>query len=72
MASAFQMQIVELATGHVVHRWAPGLAVETELLDNLCRRVQAKGVGLGRTEAHVIADVRAALEELIYDLKTQV
>jgi hypothetical protein len=64
------MQIVD-ERGDVV-RWGPGLPVETDFIASLCARVQAKGVGVGKSEAHVIADVRAACEELIYDLKAKV
>lgn len=52
--------------------WAPGRAVEMNIVDELCSRVKAKGVGALRTEAHVIADVRLAMTELLYDLKKQV
>jgi len=72
MASDYAIQIVHVATGEVVHRWAPGLAVEVELVENLCARIAAKGVGVGRTEAHVIADVREAVGELLLDLKKRV
>lgn len=71
MPSAFRLQIVHAGTGTVV-QWAPGLAAEVELIDNLCRRVQAKGVGFGKSETHVLADVRDALGELLYDLKAQI
>ncbi len=68
MASSFKLQIASVDTGKVVE-WAPGLAAETELIDNLCARVQVKGIGIFRTEAHVLADIREATEELLHDLK---
>ncbi len=71
MPSDYVMQIRHRETGKVVS-WAPGLAAEVELIDNLCERVRAKGVGLAMTEAHVIADVRAAFAELLYDLKAKI
>jgi hypothetical protein len=71
MESNYLVQIVHRKSGLVV-QWAPGLNVEDELIDTLCERVRAKGIGIGRTEAHVLGDVRAALEELLFDLKSQV
>jgi len=71
MASDYVMQIVHKHDGTVVE-WAPGLAVETEHIENLCARVKAKGVGVGRTEAHVIADVKTALREMLRELKGRV
>lgn len=71
MPSAYRLQIVHAEDGRVVE-WAPGLSAEIELIDNLCARVQAKGVGVGKTEAHVLADVRAAFHDLLRDLKSQI
>ena len=70
MASHYRIQIVEQHSGRVTS-WAPGLEIETEFVTNLCNRVKAKGVGF-RTETHVLTDVRAALEELLRDLKAHV
>lgn len=72
MASAYRVQIVDHETGEVVHAWAPGLEVEVELIENLKRRVQAKGVGLTRTTQHVLEDIDAAMRELLHDLKRTV
>jgi hypothetical protein len=69
--SQFRLQIVDKA-GKVTKGWQPGDRVETELVDELCARVKAKGVGLGRTEAHVLADLRLAFAELLYELKARV
>lgn len=69
--SEFLIQIIHRRSGEVV-RWAPGLEIEHEFEANLLKRVEAKGVGAGRTTKHVLADVDAALKELLYDLKKQV
>lgn len=70
--SNYVLRIVYLPTGETVHQWAPGLAVESQFVAELCDRVRAKGVGVGRTEAHVIADVQTACEQLLFDLKSRV
>lgn len=71
MSSEFLIQVVHKSTGDCV-RWAPGLEVEKEFELELLNRIRAKGVGLLRNEAHVIADVQAALHELFHDLKSKV
>ena len=71
MPSDYLIAVIEKTTGHTVS-WAPGLEVEAQFEDDLVTRVKAKGVGLARTEAHVLADVRAALAELLHDLKSRV
>jgi hypothetical protein len=71
-ASNYVLRVVNLATGETVHQWTPGLAAESLIVSELCDRVRAKGVGVGKTEEHVIADVRAAIEELLFDLKSRV
>jgi hypothetical protein len=70
-ASGFVIQVLYKPTGEVV-QWAPGRSVEKAIVDELCERVAKKGVGVGRTTAHVVLDVRAALNELLLDLKKQV
>ena len=72
MASEYVIQVIHKATNKVVHSWAPGLAVEKELISELLDRVKAKGVGIARTEYHVLADVKEAIEELLHDLKSRV
>ena len=72
MASDYVIQIVHIPTGKVARSWAPGLAVEKQFVDEIIDRVQQKGVGVFRTEAHVLADVQEAITELLYDLKAQV
>ena len=75
MASAYVIQVWERAAGKTpakVVEFEPGLAVEKALITELITRTQAKGVGVFRTEAHVLTDVRDAFEELLYDLKSRV
>lgn len=69
--SEFVMRIVHVPSGKCVEI-APGLAAEMDLLNDLCDRVRAKGVGIGCTEDHVIEDVRAAYRESLMSLKVQV
>lgn len=69
--SRFIIQVVE-KDGQRVVEWAPGLAVERQLVTDLCNRVAAKGVGVLRTTAHVVEDVRTSLEELLFELKSDV
>lgn len=69
--SDYAMRIVYLPTGEYV-QWAPGQEIEAMVVDELCDRVAVKGVGVGRTSEHVLADVRAAMTELILDLKKRI
>ena len=71
MASQYLIQVVHKESGKVV-RWAPGLEIEKQFEDELLDRVKAKGVGVGRSTTHVLADVQTALQELLHDLKKQV
>jgi len=71
MPSQYVIQVVDTESGKVAE-WAPGMAIERQLLADLGARVAAKGVGIGRTTAHVIQDVQTALVELLYDLKSDV
>jgi hypothetical protein len=50
----------------------PGAQGERDLIEDVLTRAQAKGVGVFRTEAHVLADVRAALAEALHALKAEV
>lgn len=70
--SAYVLQVVHRGTGRVVATWPPGREAERDFIEDLCRRVREKGVGVLRTEAHVVADVRAALKEQLFALKLQV
>jgi hypothetical protein len=71
MASQFAMRIIYVPTGEYVD-WAPGSPIESLVIDAALHRVRAKGVGVMRTEAHVLADVEQALTETLFDLKKQV
>lgn len=70
MASEYVLRILHLPTNQDV-QWAPGREVESNIVDELCNRVAAKGVGIGRTTSHVVTDVRTAMNELLFDLKSQ-
>lgn len=72
MASQYRIQVIDNFTGEPVATWEPGGKVETDLVEELVLRVRTKGVGVGRTAAHVEEDVRAALQELLYALKLRV
>lgn len=69
--SKFIIQVVNQDSGQVVE-WAPGMAIERQLVDDLCNRVAAKGVGILRPTSHVVEDVRTSLEELLFELKSDV
>ena len=70
--SEYRLRIVHARTGQIVKGWEPGTHIETDLVDELCARTKAKGVGMFRTEAHVLDDIRAAFAEMLYELKKQV
>jgi hypothetical protein len=72
MESLYRMQIIHKPSGTVVAEWLPGRDFEHDLVAELAHRVAAKGVGIGRTAAHVKADVMAAFRELLLDLKKKV
>ena len=69
--SEYLVAILHKKTGEVV-TGEPGGRLETDLEEALVARVAAKGVGVGRTTAHVCGDVRAALREVLHALKVQV
>ena len=72
MASEYVVQIVHKASKQVVKSWDPGLLVEKEFEQEIVARVREKGVGVFRTEAHVLRDVREAIREVLYELKVMV
>lgn len=72
MASRYVLQVVVASSGQVVASWPPGRDQEQDFITAVCDRVIAKGVGVGKTSAHVHADVRAALEETLFEVKAQV
>ena len=78
MASDYRLQIVHVPTGQIVHAWAPGLAAESEFLDELCDRVVAQLQVARRPwyrwfsaseQGHI---VRSAAAALLHDLKARV
>lgn len=72
MQSKYLLQIVDTRTGEVVKSWAPGLAAEKLLIEELSNRLVAKGVGVFKTSAQVKAAFVSAFEEMLKDLKKQV
>lgn len=78
MPSDYLIQIIHRDTKAVVRSWEPSakgfvpFGIEKDLEDELASRIESKGVGLGRTTYHVITDLRSALRELLWDLKSQV
>jgi hypothetical protein len=71
MPSRYLMQIVDRQTEEVVS-FEPGQRVETNFVDDCVNRTMAKGVGVGRSSAHVERDMRDGIEEAIHDLKSKV
>lgn len=71
MLSPYVIQVANRVDGKVAE-WAPGLKVEQDLVNDIVDRCRAKGVGFLRTEAKVLAAVRDAIEESIYDLKAKI
>lgn len=79
MASRFQVQIGDLDTGQIIVAWPPrslktnGLREQDgAFIDALCARLEAKGIGAGKTTAHVLADLRETWQELLHELKAHV
>lgn len=70
-SSEYRIQIVAKDNMRVI-AWAPGMEMERDFIEEICAKVKAKGVGVGRTEAHVIEDVRSAIREVLVELKRQV
>jgi hypothetical protein len=52
--------------------WTPGSPTEAAFVDTLCQRIAESGVGIGRTTAHVLTDVRASFEAQVRELKRRV
>ena len=63
-SSEYRIQIVAKDNMRVI-AWAPGMDMERDLIEEICARVKAKGVGSFKTTTHVIEDVRAAIRELL-------
>ena len=69
--SNFLLQIVHRLTGEVV-RFEPGRQVERDFVDDCVAKIVGKGVGWTKSTAHVARDVRAGIEEAIFELKARV
>lgn len=63
----FLLQIVR-PDGSVV-QFPGGGPLEVEFIETATAAIVAKGVGVGKSEAHVADDIRAGLTETIYALK---
>lgn len=72
MASRYRIQIVDMLEGGAVHEWAPGLPAERDFVDEVVARVALRPVGVLATRAQVAAEVRTAVEGLLWDMKTRV
>lgn len=70
MPSPYRIRI-ERVDGQIVHL-IPGGKAERDMVDAIVNRVRTKGVGFARTEAHVLADVRAAIGEVIHEMKSEI
>lgn len=71
MSSRYLLQIVDREDGTVV-QFEPGLRAESDIITDCVNRVREKGVGLGRTSAHVEQDVCDAMGEAFHDLKSRI
>jgi hypothetical protein len=71
MASQFKIQIVHADSG-VVYEWAPGQQVERDFIQQIVDRVAAEGVGVAKTQAQVLAVIKKAITDLLWELKADV
>lgn len=71
MASDFRMQIVNFKTGKMVS-WLPGSPIEVDIVDELCKRIATRGVGLFRSEKKVLTAIKEEFAGVIWDLKSRV
>ena len=69
--SDYRLQIVHSSDGRVV-TWRPGHEIETDLIDALCARLKARGVGIFTSEARVLSSVKEEFGGLLFDLKRKV
>ena len=67
--SPFLLRIVDQDEAVVTLR--AGGALEANLTELFVRHILALGVGFGRTEAHVEADIRQGIKDAIMSLKAQ-
>jgi hypothetical protein len=68
--SEFRIRVTHVSGRNAI--LVPGGQGERDLVADILARVKAKGVGVGRTEAHVLADVEAALNDALYAIKAEV
>ncbi len=68
-APLFYLQIID-ADG-VVAQMPGGGPLELALIESCVSAIVARGVGVGRTSAHVAADIRAGIAEALMSLKRQ-
>lgn len=71
MASRYTLQILG-PDGRVLHRWAAGDPIELDLTEAIVEAAIAKGIGVFRTEAQVVAAIREAVAVSVYNLKALV
>ena len=72
MASEYRVQIVHMPTGDLAHSWSPGSPAERQFEDAICDRLAQKGIGIGRTQAQVIASTHEAIREVLFEIKARV
>lgn len=56
----------------VVKSWAPGLDVEKQFVDEIVDRVFGKQVGVFTSKKKVQQRVKEVVEEMLFELKSQV
>lgn len=69
--SQYLLQIIHKQSGKTV-TWVPGHPIEIAVPDELCRRLEARGVGMLVSEATVLKMVREEFAKMLFDLKSQV
>ena len=65
----FYLQIVD-KEGRIAH-FPGGGAMEIDLIEKVTTAILVKGVGFGRTSAHVEQDIRDGFQEVMLELKKQ-
>ena len=71
MASKYLLQIISRDSGDVI-QFEPGLSTEINFIDDIVTRTIAKGVGLFKSKTHVETDLRTAIGEALYELKSKI
>jgi len=69
--SDYRLQIVHASDGRVVS-WRPGREIEVDLIEALCSRLSARGVGVFKSQVQVLDAVREEFAELLLLLKGRV